>query len=79
MMKILAITLIVLLLSILNLLFMDFLLGFDFSESVLHLLNPFWVISSAEYVMLAGLFLLVIGQQIYTIVKKRTNKQDESN
>lgn len=55
-MKIFLAIIIVFLLSTLNLLLMDFLLGFSFYDSFLHLLNPFWVMSSAEYIMLAGLF-----------------------
>ncbi|WP_043978626.1 hypothetical protein [Priestia megaterium] len=62
---------IVFLLSTSNLLLMDFLLGFSFYDSFLHLLNPFWVMSNAEYIMLAGLFLIVISQQIFMIIKKK--------
>jgi len=69
---------IVFLLSTLNLLLMDFLLGFSFYDSFLHLLNPFWVMSSAEYIMLAGLFLIVIGQQIFLIIKKKEEKRNHS-
>ncbi|MCY9020684.1 hypothetical protein MOF32_04140 [Priestia megaterium] len=65
---------IVFLLSTLNLLLMDFLLGFSFYDSFLHLLNPFWVMSNAEYIMLAGLFLIVIGQQIFMIIKKKKKR-----
>ncbi|WEA43018.1 hypothetical protein [Priestia aryabhattai] len=65
---------IVFLLSTLNLLLMDFLLGFSFYDSFLHLLNPFWVMSNAEYIMLAGLFLIVISQQIFMIIKKKEKR-----
>ncbi|MGB3786254.1 MAG: hypothetical protein WA995_25225 [Priestia megaterium] len=65
---------IVFLLSTLNLLLMDFLLGFSFYDSFLHLLNPFWVMSNAEYIMLAGLFLIVISQQIFMIILKKEKR-----
>lgn len=72
-MKIFLAIIIVFLLSTLNLLLMDYLLGFSFYDSFLHLLNPFWVMSNAEYIMLAALFLIVIGQQIFMIIKKKRN------
>ncbi|MBE2974355.1 hypothetical protein [Priestia megaterium] len=77
-MKIFLAIIIVFLLSTLNLLLMDFLLGFSFYDSFLHLLNPFWVMSSAEYIMLAGLFLIVIGQQIFLTIKKKEEKRNNS-
>ncbi|MBZ6486294.1 hypothetical protein ACFW1J_10020 [Priestia aryabhattai] len=73
-MKVFLALIIVFLLSTLNLLLMDFLLGFSFYDSFLHLLNPFWVMSNAEYIMLAGLFLIVIGQQIFMIIKKKEKR-----
>jgi hypothetical protein len=57
---------------------MDILLGFRLSDALFHLLNPFWVMSSAEYTMLAGLFLIVIGQQIFLIIKKKEEKRNNS-
>ena len=78
-MKIFLALIIVFLLSTLNLLLMDFLLGFSFYDSFLHLLNPFWVMSNAEYIMLAGLFLLVIGQQIFMIVQKKKEQRYRPN
>ncbi|HWL26428.1 hypothetical protein H7K20_18465 [Priestia aryabhattai] len=78
-MKVFLALIIVFLLSILNLLLMDFLLGFSFHDSLMHLLNPFWVMSNAEYIMLVGLFLLVIGQQIFMIIKKKKEKQYRPN
>jgi len=77
-MKIFLAIIIVFLLSTLILLLMDFLLGFSFYDSFLHLLNPFWVMSSAEYIMLAGLFLIVIGQQIFLTIKKKEEKRNNS-
>ncbi|MBZ6488508.1 hypothetical protein [Priestia aryabhattai] len=78
-MKVFLALIIVFLLSILNLLLMDFLLGFSFHDSLMHLLNPFWVMSNAEYIMLVGLSLLVIGQQIFMIIKKKKEKQYRPN
>jgi membrane protein DedA with SNARE-associated domain len=53
---------------------MDVLLGFSFSEAWHHLLNPFWVMSSAEYVILGGLLLILIVQQIS--YKKKSKKKN---
>jgi hypothetical protein len=78
-MKIFLALIIVFLLSTLNLLLMDFLLGFSFHDSFMHLLNPLWVMSNAEYIMLAGLFLIVIGQQIFMIIKKKKEKRYHPN
>ncbi|MHC5532967.1 hypothetical protein [Priestia megaterium] len=70
-MKIFGISVFIFLLATSNLLLMDILLGFRLSDALLHLLNPFWVMSSAEYVMLAGLFFIVIGQQVFLIIKEK--------
>ncbi|WP_393960257.1 hypothetical protein [Priestia megaterium] len=78
-MKIFLAIIIVFLLSTLNLLLMDFLLGFSFHDSFMHLLNPFWVMSNAEYIMLAVLFIIVIGQQIFMIIKKKKEKRYHPN
>jgi len=77
-MKIFGISILIFLLATSNLLLMDILLGFRLSDALLHLLNPFWVMSSAEYIMLAGLFLIVIGQQIFLIIKKKEEKRNNS-
>ncbi|MBY0200191.1 hypothetical protein H7U05_23330 [Priestia megaterium] len=77
-MKIFGISVFIFLLATSNLLLMDILLGFRLSDALLHLLNPFWVMSSAEYVMLAGLFFIVIGQQVFLIIKKKDEKQNNS-
>ncbi|MGC9935037.1 hypothetical protein [Priestia aryabhattai] len=77
-MKIFGISILILLLATANLLLMDIMLGFKLSDALLHLLNPFWVMSSAEYVMLTGLFLIVIGQQIFLIIKKKEEKRNNS-
>lgn len=73
-MKILGIFIFILLLSISLSVCMDILLGFNFSEALFHLLHPFWVIESGEYVMLVFLVLLTIGQQIVFIIKNKANK-----
>lgn len=77
-MKIFGISILIFLLATSNLVLMDILLGFRLSDALLHLLNPFWVMSSAEYIMLAGLFLVVIGQQIFLIIKKKEEKRNHS-
>ena len=77
-MKIFGISILIFLLATSNLLLMDILLGFRLSDALLHLLNPFWVMSSAEYTMLIGLFLIVIGQQIFLIIKKKEEKRNNS-
>jgi len=77
-MKIFGISILILLLATVNLLLMDILLGFKLSDALLHLLNPFWVMSSAEYLMLAGLFFIVIGQQIFLTIKKKEEKRNNS-
>ncbi|MXQ55984.1 hypothetical protein [Shimazuella alba] len=64
MMKVIGIIFVIFLLSALTILLMDLRLGFNFTEAWHHLLNPFWVMSSAEYVMLGGLLLIVIVQQV---------------
>ncbi|MFP7736536.1 hypothetical protein ACLHDF_24665 [Priestia aryabhattai] len=77
-MKIFGVSILILLLATANLLLMDVLLGFKLSDALLHLLNPFWVMSSAEYMMLAGLFLIIIGQQIFLIIKKKEENRNNS-
>ncbi len=77
-MKIFGVSILILLLATVNLLLMDVLLGFKLSDALLHLLNPFWVMSSAEYMMLAGLFLIIIGQQIFLIIKKKEENRNNS-
>lgn len=70
-MKLIGVLFVILLLSTLNILLMDILLGFSFSEAWHHFLNPFWVMSSAEYVVLGALLLIVIIQQIFYKKKSR--------
>jgi hypothetical protein len=72
-MKVIGILLVIFLLSTLTILLMDLYLGFNFTEAWHHLLNPFWVMSAAEYVMLGGLFLIVIVQQISYQKKSKEN------
>ncbi|MDQ0246087.1 hypothetical protein J2S09_003674 [Bacillus fengqiuensis] len=78
-MKALGAVVFILLLSILLSLSMDILLGFKLSHALFHLLNPFWVIETGEYVMLAFLLLLTIGQQIALILRNKRNKQNGSS
>lgn len=73
-MKVLGIFIFILLLTISLNVLMDVLLGFNLSHALFHLLNPFWVIETGEYVMLAFLLLLTIGQQIMISIKNKANK-----
>ena len=75
-MKVFGVFVFILLLSVSLSTLMDILLGFKLSHALLHLLNPFWVIEPGEYVMLAFLLLITIGQQITIIIK--SNKQKGS-
>jgi hypothetical protein len=78
-MKALGAIVLVLLLSILLSLSLDILLGFKLSHALFHLLNPFWVIETGEYVMLAFLLLLTIAHQIVIIRKNKANRQNGSS
>jgi hypothetical protein len=78
-MKVLGIFIFIFLLSTTLSLLMDLLLGFNFSQALFHLLNPFWVIETGEYVMLGFFLLLTIGQQIVMIIKNKANKQKGSS
>ncbi|SMQ79740.1 hypothetical protein SAMN05444673_3778 [Bacillus sp. OV166] len=71
-MKVLGIYVLVLLSSLSFILLLDILLGFSLPHAFYHLVNPFWVIESGEYLMLVCLFLLIIGQQIFIVIKNRT-------
>jgi hypothetical protein len=76
-MKVFGVFVFILLLAISLSVLMDILLGFKLSHALLHLLNPFWVIEPGEYVMIAFLLLITIGQQIAIIIKN--NKQKGSS
>ncbi|MBT2728264.1 hypothetical protein J7E63_15120 [Bacillus sp. ISL-75] len=76
-MKVFGVFVFILLLVISLSVLMDILLGFKLSHALLHLLNPFWVIEPGEYVMIAFLLLITIGQQIAIIIKN--NKQKGSS
>lgn len=78
-MKVLGVFVFILSLAVLLSLLMDIMLGIKFSQAVLHLLNPFWVIEAGEYLMLALLLLITIGQQIIIILKNKANKQKGSS
>lgn len=78
-MKVLGIFILILFLTLSLSAAMDFLLGFDPSHILYHLFNPFWVIETGELVMLLFFLLLTIGQQIYFMIKKKANKQNESS
>jgi hypothetical protein len=78
-MKILGIFVFILLLTSSLSVLMDILLGFKLSQSLINLLNPFWVIEAGEYVMIIFFLLLTIGQQIVIIMKNKANKQKDSS
>jgi hypothetical protein len=78
-MKILGIFVFILLLTSSLSVLMDILLGFKLSQSLINLLNPFWVIEAGEYVMIIFFLLLTIGQQIVIIRKNKANKQKGSS
>jgi hypothetical protein len=78
-MKVLGIFVFILLLTSSFSVLMDILLGFKLSQSLINLLNPFWVIEAGEYVMIIFFLLLTIGQQIVIIRKNKANKQKGSS
>ncbi|MED4226665.1 hypothetical protein [Neobacillus cucumis] len=73
-MKVFGVFVFILLLSVLLISLMDILLGFKLSHALLHLINPFWVIEPGEYVMIAFLLFITIGQQIMIIIKNYKQK-----
>lgn len=74
-MKVLGIIGFVLLLSLSITFTMDMLLGLNFLHAVSHLLNPFNVIEVGEYVIIAFVFIIIIGQQVFYHLKNKTEKQ----
>lgn len=74
-MKVLGISVLILLLTTFLSILMDLLLGFSLSDTLFHLLNPFWVIETGEYVMLLFLLLLTIWQQI--VINKKNKKANK--
>jgi hypothetical protein len=77
-MKVLGIFLFILLLTMALNVLMDLLLGFNLTQSLSHLLNPFWVIEPGEYMLIGFFLLLTIGVQIVSNKKNKTNKENES-
>ncbi|MFT8322553.1 MAG: hypothetical protein ABF649_16815 [Bacillus sp. (in: firmicutes)] len=73
-MKLLSIFIAVLSGSLLLVVTVDLLGGISLSESIGNLINPFKVMHAGEYVVLAGLVIIVAGQQILMIRKAKTNK-----
>ncbi|WP_141431005.1 hypothetical protein [Bacillus sp. 03113] len=73
-MKVLAIFILFLILTTMLSIVMDLLLGIKLTHALFHLLNPFWVMETGEYVMLYGLLLFVIVQQIVLSRKEKTKK-----
>lgn len=63
------------LLSLSILVLFDLYIGIETSHALSHLLSPFWVIETGEYIMLAFLFTLIIGQQFLFMTKKNQTKK----
>lgn len=78
-MRILGIFILILLLTTSFNALLDLVRGLNPSHVLFHLLNPFWVIETGEYVMLGFFLLLTIGQQIRMIIKNKGNKQNSSS
>lgn len=70
-MKVFGVFVFILLLAVSLSVLMDILLGFKLSHALLHLLNPFWVIEPAEYVLVAFFLFITVGQQIMIIIKRK--------
>ena len=78
-MKILGIFFLVLFSSLSLVILIDLSMKFTLKQSLSHLINPFRVMDAGEYVMLGGLFLIVIGHQIYMIIKNKKDKNNKTN
>ncbi|GKU83521.1 hypothetical protein [Niallia sp. NCCP-28] len=75
-MKILGIFLMILFCSVSLVILLDLSMNFSLSQSLSHLINPFRVMDAGEYVMLTGLFLIVISHQIIMIIKSKSNRSN---
>jgi hypothetical protein len=73
-MKVMGILLFVFILALSVILAMDILLGFKFNQIVPRLLNPLNVMDAGEYVIIAFVLLLIIGQQIIFYYKNKADK-----
>ncbi|MFB5661945.1 hypothetical protein [Alteribacillus sp. HJP-4] len=73
-MKILGIFVFIFILSITFSLLIDILLGFSLSQALLSLRNPFWVIETGEYVMIAGFLVLTVT--IHFLLKLKDMEND---
>ncbi|WP_332632623.1 hypothetical protein [Halalkalibacter flavus] len=78
-MKVLGIFMFILFLTLAFSVAMDLLLGLGLYHALSQLLNPFWVMEAGEIVMLVIYLLLIIGNQIFFILKKKANEQDGSS
>lgn len=78
-MKILGIFLLVLFSSVSLVIIIDLSMKFTLKQSLTHLINPFRVMDAGEYVILGVLFLIVICQQIYMIIKNKKEKNNKTN
>lgn len=78
-MKVFGIFLFILFLAISVNIWLDLLMGYKLSTEWFHLLNPFMGMRGGEYFMVGLLILIIVGHQIFLILKKKPNKQNESN
>jgi hypothetical protein len=78
-MKVFGVVVFIFLLTISTNVLIDLIAGDKLSDAMSNLRNPFWVIEPGEYVMLAFLILLIIGQQIFFFIKKRGENQNGSS
>lgn len=76
MMKILGIFFLILSSSLTIVILLDLSMKFSFRQSLSHLINPFQVMDAGEYVMIAGLFFIVICHQILMIRKEKSNRSN---
>jgi hypothetical protein len=78
-MKVFGIIICIFLASISTIVLTDLITGFNFFDALSNLINPFRVIEPGEYVMLAFVLVLIVGQQIFIIMKNQDDKQNGSS
>ena len=75
-MKVFGIFFMILSSSLTLIILLDLSMNFSFKQSLSHLINPFRVMDAGEYVMIAGLFFIVICHQIVMIRKEKSNRSN---
>lgn len=78
-MKIMVIFFLVLLFSLSFIIGLDISLGFSLSQSLSHLLDPFRVMDIGEYIMIIGLVIIVISNQILITLINMKNKKKKTS